>query len=317
MPHWLIKSGIQRVISWLPASAYWNELFQRTVTRSIDLNYPAFLHKLEGGARFYDRFRRVQPGSKEQFTVMELGTGWYPVNPITLYLCGAEKIHSYDIIGHLQSNRLSLVLDYFCKAEEDGSLRKIAPQAKTERIAQVRDLRKNVKLETPESCLARVNIQVIVGDACNSGLPGGSIDLSFSNGVLEYVPSAVLPKMLAEFRRVASGHSVTIHWMNLRDEFATFDRNISDFNYLRYTDKEWTWRQSPLVAVNRYRIPDYRELYPQAGFELKLEENVSGALDRLKTVPLAPRFQKYSTEDLLVLETLIAAVPRTGSAISR
>src|SRR5256885_2234136 len=101
MPHWLIKSGIQRVISWLPASARWNELFQRYVTRSIDLSEKAFEGKLEEADRFLQRFRRHQPLAPDSFTAFEIGTGWYPTLPIAFYLCGASEIHTFDIASLL------------------------------------------------------------------------------------------------------------------------------------------------------------------------------------------------------------------------
>src|ERR1035437_1656932 len=42
MPHWLIKSVMQRALSWLPASHYWNTLCKQYVTRSLELAPPRF-----------------------------------------------------------------------------------------------------------------------------------------------------------------------------------------------------------------------------------------------------------------------------------
>ena len=100
-----------------------------------------------------------------------------------------------------------------------------------------------------------------------------------------------------------------VHWLNLVDQYSWFDRSIGPYHFLKYTQKEWSWRDSPLISNNRLRINDYREQFKQAGFVIKGEENRPGSPDDLKRIPLAPEFQKYSTEDLLVLYSLFTAVP--------
>lgn len=314
MPHWLIKSGVQRVISCLPASAFFNELFQRHVTRSIVLNYANFQGKLKVADQFLNRFRKYQRQPLPAFTVLEVGTGWYPTLPMTFYLSGASEIWTFDIIGHLSQKRLMHLLDMFCQADEDGSLSKIVPSILPERVGRLREMRNFVQQESPAECLARVNIHTNVRDAGNSGLPSGSVDFIYSCGVLEYVPRPVLPKLLAEFRRLASGNSAAVHWLNLSDEFACFDSSITEFNFLRYTDRQWKWRESPLISVNRFRISDYRELLARAGFLLKEEENVSGSPKSLESIKLAPQFQHYPVKDLLVVESLLTSVPAPVAA---
>jgi hypothetical protein len=254
----------------------------------------------------------LQP--RDAFNVLEVGTGWYPTIPIVFYLSGASEIRTFDIASHLSRKRLALLLDRFCQADEDGSLRRSVSAIQPERMAQLRELRNFVLRESPAECLARINIHASVRDACQTGLPSGSADLICTCFVLEYVPRPALPKLLAEFRRLASAHSAMVHLLNLADEFASFDSSITEFNFLRYTDRQWQWRESPLIAVNRYRISDYRELLARAGFVLKEEENVSGPLEKLNRIKLAPEFQRYDPKDLLVVESLLTAVP--GSATS-
>jgi hypothetical protein len=309
MPHWLIKSGIQRAISWLPASAWWNELFQTYVTRSVGLSEGAFEARLADAARFLDRFRRHQPLAPESFTVLEVGTGWYPTLPIAFYLCGAAEVHTFDIIGHLKRDRLARLLGYFCAAAENGILQRRLPGIRPDRLERLRALRSAPQDESPQETLKRIQIQVRVQDACDTGLPAGSVDFVFSCAVLEYVPRPVLPKLLGEFRRVASVRSAAVHWMNLEDQFRCFDPSIGPFNFLQYSEAQWRWRESPMIANNRHRIADYRELFARAGFVIMAEENRSGAIADLKRIRLAPEFQRYSTEDLLVVDTLITAVP--------
>jgi hypothetical protein len=309
MAHWLVKSGIQRVISWLPASWWWYEQFQLHVTRSIVLSEQAFEGKLGEAARFLDRFRRHQSGAPESFTALEVGTGWYPTLPLSFYLCGASEIFSFDITPHLNRSRLELVLRYFCRAAERGVLQKLLPSVDLARLKRLQELLDTVGRETPAQTLERINIHAFIHDACQTGLRPGSVDLIFSCAVLEYVPRPVLPKLLSEFRRVASPNSAMVHWLDLVDQFHWFDPSITPFNFLQYTDAQWKWRDSPFISKSRLRISDFREQFTKAGFIVKGEENKSGSAEDLKTVRLAPRFQHYSVEDLLVLFSLITAVP--------
>lgn len=45
--------------------------------------------------------------------VLELGTGWYPVVPIGLYLCGAAEIRTLDIVSQCKLDRIQYLLTLF------------------------------------------------------------------------------------------------------------------------------------------------------------------------------------------------------------
>jgi len=152
----------------------------------------------------------------------------------------------------------------------------------------------------------RLDIHYMVRDAQSTGLPDGSIDFIFSNSVLEYIPPPILRGLLAEFRRLSSPHAIS-HRIVMMDQFAHFDRGITQFNFLRFTDRQWRWFESPLTRHTRLRLSDYRQLFQERGFEILSEENILGPADILARVPLAPRFRHYPRVDLLVLESFLAA----------
>src|SRR5689334_9658857 len=113
MPHWLIKSALQRAISLLPASHFWNELFQRYVTRSLDLTTERFEMRLDCCRIHLQNFIELRPSRAQNHTVYELGTGWYPVVPVGLYLCGAKEIWTSDIASFLSPQRLKVMFGRF------------------------------------------------------------------------------------------------------------------------------------------------------------------------------------------------------------
>jgi hypothetical protein len=309
MPHWFIKSGIQRVISWLPNSAWWNAIFQQYVTRSIVLTPKQFADKLLEGRKYYELFRQHAPATRPDFKVVEIGTGWYPTIPLVFYLYGAVEIHTYDIAPLLHRDRLKTLLDLVVTFAADGRLAKQLPGLQEDRLKHLLALRPHADQQSPEAWLKRLNIHAAAQDARQTGLKSQDTDVIFSSGVLEYIPVPILREMLQEFRRIATPNAVMMHRLNLVDQFAYFDRSLSPFHHLKYTEKQWSWRSSTLIWQNRIRISDYRKLFAEAGFIVKSEENTSGTLAELQRVKLAPQFQNYTTEDLLILHSVMTAVP--------
>ena len=63
-----------------------------------------------------------------------------------------------------------------------------------------------------------------------------------------------------------------------------------------------------LQYQSRLRIPDYRRILEEGGFAIVAEDDERGNADALARVELAPRFRRYSVEDLLTLRVWLTAV---------
>src|SRR4051812_1924349 len=112
MPHWLVKSGIQRAISMLPYRHWWNELFQKFGgTQSLHLGRGMFERRLDDCRNHLDNFLQSGQGTPGQFTALELGTGWFPTLATGLYLCGAGPIWTFDIEPLLRRSRMQRMLE--------------------------------------------------------------------------------------------------------------------------------------------------------------------------------------------------------------
>lgn len=312
MPHWLIKSALQRAISLLPASHFWNELFQRYVTRSLDLTTERFEMRLDCCRIHLENFLELRPTPNRQWTVYELGTGWYPVVPVGLFLCGAARIWTFDIASFLSRRRLKVMFEYFLAYEQSGRLQKFLPRLLTDRLERFKEIVKNVESLEPVKVLEQLEIHFEVRDAQNTGLEPSSIDLFVSTGVLEYIPPIILKNILIETRRIGSADMIQSHYLNLIDQYSYFDRSITPFNFLKYSERQWKRYNSPITWLNRLRISDYRQLFASLGFEVAKEINTSGSVEDLRKIRLAPEFQKHSELDLLVLTSWLTA-RRTGS----
>jgi hypothetical protein len=310
MPHWLIKSAVHRALSLLPASHLWNAWFQKYVTRSLDLTRQRFRFRLECCRRHLESFFELRPRRGGGFTVFELGTGWFPVVPIGLYLCGASEVWTFDIAPLLSGRRLRQAFELFDEFDRSGELRCFLPLLQSDRLTSLRQAACAPGPASAAERLQRLDIQVRTQDAAQTGLPSATVDLFVSTGVLEYIPVPAIEQILAEFRRVGSPDAVQSHYLNLADEYSYFDPSITPFNFLRFSERRWKYLNSPLAWLNRLRVPDYRRLFDRAGFEIIKEFNTSGRLEDLKKIQLAPEFRSYREEDLLVLASWLTVQPQ-------
>lgn len=309
MPHWKLKAFVQRGLGWLPQPHFGNEWFQEHVTRSLDLSASAFEFKLGQCHQHLEHFRIERYRLDAGFNVFELGTGWYPIIPMGMYLCGAAEIWTCDLAPLLRPKRLAQVLDFFSDYAERGKLEAFLPHLIPERLAALREARAVAQTASPAETLAPFHLHLLIRDGRATGLPDGTMDLFFSTSVLEYIPPDVLLGLLNETRRLARPGAVVSHYIRLADQYAALDRSITPFNFLQYTSRQWQHYQNPFTPLTRLRISDYRAIFQQAGFAIVREENTAGAEADLERIKLAPEFQKYSREDLLVTTSWLVAKP--------
>jgi len=275
----------------------------------MDLAKEQFEMRLDYCHRHLEAFRETRPASTGDWRVLEIGTGWFPTVPVGLYLCGAGEIWTLDIAPLLSSAQVKLMLDRFEECERAGELQKRLPWLCPERLAKLREFSASWDRRSPAALLEKMNIHFRVREAQQTDLESGSIDLFVSTGVLEYIPREVLKSILLEFKRIGTTHAIQSHYLNLCDQYSYFDPAITPFNYLKYPASRWKYLNSPLTWQSRLRISDYRALFAEAGYQIIRERNTAGDPVELRKVRLAPEFQHYPVEDLLVLFSWVVAKP--------
>jgi hypothetical protein len=311
MPSWLLKAAVQRFISGLPNPHYWNELFQTRITHSLRLTSEEFERKL-GQCRIHlQHLRRYNPSSTNGFSALELGTGWFPVVPVGLFLSGAREVWTWDITPHVSLSRLKAVLEQFTEVRRTGELSRHLPGLVPERLKHLRKVAADhAKWANVNEAFQHLAIHYVIGDAKHTALPDGSVDLLTSVSVLEYISMQALVELYREFRRIAAQHAVMSHWILFADQYAFFDRRITPFNYLRYSDQVWRWLSSPMIPLSRLRITDHRLAMRNGSFRIVDEEvEIRGDPEVLARIRLAPRFRGYPLDDLLVLGAWLVAMP--------
>jgi hypothetical protein len=283
MPSWLLKAAVQGAISPLPGRDRLNHLLQRYVTGSVALTEEVFERKLAQCHRHLESYRS-QHGDLPRH-VLELGTGWYPIVPLGLVKAGVERVTTFDVNPLCDLARAHAALERF------GSAVQADPTA-----------------ATAAELLEPLGVQLLVRDVRDSGLEPNSVDLFVSNNTLEHIPPATLSEIMAEFRRLAAPGAVMDHFIDMSDHYAHFDPTITEYNYLRYSDRRWRPFNNRLQYQSRLRISDYRRIIEDAGFRVVAEDAERGPAEALERIPLAPRFRSYPAEELAILRCWLTAV---------
>ncbi len=314
MPPWLLKAGAQGAISLLPGRHRVNRFLQERVTRSLALTEAGFEGKLAHCRHHLISFRRTSGAQRVPGTVLELGTGWYPIVPIGLALAGAARVVTIDVSPLLDRERVAQVAQRYRATLEAGELQTALPELDPARAEAL--LAAAARRTGPAELLEALGVSAIVGDVRDVTLASGSVELFVSNNTLEHIPAAQLADVLGALRRLAAPGAVMDHFVDLSDHYAHFDHSLSEFNYLRYPPALWRLFNNRLQYQNRLRISDYRALLASAGFRLVAEESERGVAAELAAIELAAPFRGYAQADLLVLRSWLTAVaqPQPASA---
>lgn len=285
--NWRIKGMVQKSLSVLPGGMALNDVLQRTI---------GGLHNFEASvASKVNADWVVLAGHMHELGVplvgksyMEIGTGWYPTLPICWHLAGASSVITFDLQRHLNvrlTKRMLKVLESHLPSIASAANRSL-PDVRSAYLA-LSATRLPFEYRAP-------------ADATQSGLPDNSIDVVFSNSVLEHVPRPVIAAMMRESARVLRPGGIAMHSVNCADHYAYFDKNITFMNYYRFTEEEWQFWNNDLQYQNRLRPQDFLNLAEEAGLKIVLAKHRprQTLLDALPSLCLAPEFQHYPPEQL-------------------
>lgn len=307
---WWLKAAVQGTLSVLPYHHRLNRFFQNNITHSIQPDLKTLHSRIRFVPKHIEHYRQYQTGDGLPPVILELGTGWFPIVPLGLFLCGARQIITLDLNPLLTLESLRGILRTFAKMPE-ANLRELLPNMLPERYKDLCELAEKPE-KSMDELLTACNIRYVIADARALDLPADSIDYIISNLTFEHIAPDILDAILHEFRRVIAPNGLMSHLIDMSDHYSHFDRSINRYHFLRFSDPVWRWFNNSLHYQSRLRISDYRELHTKNGFTVIAEDNQY--LDRaaLDKIPLASQFEKYKTEDLL--PTLAWQVSRPDNA---
>jgi len=149
-------------------------------------------------------------------------------------------------------------------------------------------------------------------DAVATGLPPDSVDIVFSNSVLEHVSRETIDGMMRESARLLAPGGVSVHSVNCGDHYAYFDRRITPINYLTYSEREWRFWNNRLQYQNRLRPSDFVDMAERAGLTVvrELHRPRAELLATLPNLEITAEFRDYPPDQLC--STSVTFVARKG-----
>jgi SAM-dependent methyltransferase len=295
--HWKIKVLTQFILSRLPAGEQINYFLQILNGAHSDASISKRIRVIPERLGFLCKHRTVQDAC-----VLEVGTGWEPLNPLLLYMLGAKEIHTYDHVRHM---RLSLAKR--CVAMLDGAIPTIAAAVSVEESFLRHRLEPLKSARTLAELLSRANIIYRApADACQSGFADKSTDLFYSYAVLANVSRKVLEGLVKESARVLKPSGIAFHVIGCQDPYN--GRGVSKVDFLQYP--EWAWKlfvQNRISYNNRMREKEYLSIFRSYGAEIVAvrSEIDPSDVERVRHMKVDKQFSGMTAEELAVQASVV------------
>jgi len=292
MKKWILKALIQKMISFLPYSNRLNFWFQKNITKGVELNDEHFNDKL---VHCFDHLQLLD--NPDNSICLELGTGWYPIVPIGLFLSGVKKITSIDIDPLCNKERFLITINKFVEWRKTGRLENYLSNIDEKRWEILTNFSSQNSLV---EITKKINLNLIVGDARRINLDNNSVDFICSNNVFEHIHVDILEDIIIEFRRVLKLGGVMSHFIDMSDHFAHNDSTISIYNYLKFNDKTWKLIDNSVQPQNRMRICEYSKLFENLNVKYNYFNIRKGVPQNVKNISIADKYKSMSTDDIAV-----------------
>jgi hypothetical protein len=174
-------------------------------------------------------------------TILEIGSGWFPVIPMVLAAEGAGRVYMTDVKAHQDDSTFEATRRYLSEKWAD-------------RQPSLRELRYLAPFDP-------------------AAIPDASVDLVFSRAVLEHIREGDIAALLAQIRPKMKPGGLHVHLIDNSDHFEHRDKSISRVEFLTRT--AWLhnliWRAVG-DGENRLRHSEYRRVFEAAGYDIVADE---------------------------------------------
>lgn len=298
MNKWIFKAIIQKAISFLPLSHRINFLFQKHLTKGVILTDEYFVDRLIHAKNHIQAYKQSS-GNRIPLTTLELGTGWYPIIPLSLFIAGSNEIYSIDLVKLVNKDRLAECIHKYLEYYNNNQLLDYI-EVDQNRIEELKGLSETINQLTEEEILNRLRIKLLILDARHLSFNDNYFDLIHSNNTFEHIHPDQLIEIIKEFKRVLGSEGVMSHFVDMSDHFAHFDNKIGIYNFLKFSDRAWRIIDNSIQPLNRLRITEYEKIFNQLKISYKIINIRNGNLEELRKIKLAKRFRNISNESIAV-----------------
>lgn len=237
------RSAFFKLLDYLPSSLGFNlyHAVQQRFTASFQTKY-------EANEKSFTEMQRIlhkASFSTQNKSILEIGSGWMPLMPYHFKVDGGcEVVHTYDINDHYQNKYIDQLNEHYRRAGRASF-----------EVAQK-------GLHLPDFVKYYPHSNVIT-----ASLPK-KVDIIFSRFVLEHVTPTDMLAMHRRFVKEYGSEVLILHLISPSDHRAFSDSSVSHYDFLQYSEKQWNRIQTKFDYHNRLRLPQYLEIFKQAGMEI-------------------------------------------------
>ena len=136
-------------------------------------------------------------------------------------------------------------------------------------------------------------------------IPDKSVDLVFSQAVLEHIPKHEFYETFVEIRRILKDDGICSHEIDLRDHLA------NGLNNLRFSETFWEskFMSSSGFYTNRLRKSEMIEYFKISGFDVTIINETRWDQIPIDRSKLYGHFKNYSDDDLIISTFSVRLLP--------
>lgn len=261
---WRIKASLQKILA---LSKLGDKLNHLPVTFNKKYHKNVFLYQTHECLR---KFSYCNIDLYNTATALEIGTGYSILSSIVLSLLGFEKVVTVDITKDLRFSTFKKQIKHI---DSPDFLKSIASKSRYTDKELEHKISEIKNMSSFEALFDHLNI-VYIAPYDFDGIENISSKFNYicSQVVLEHIHPEVLDELFKRTKKwLKDGYAV--HTINFIDHFANpgffQDKKISEFNFLRYSDKDWSfWAGNPIAYTNRLSYIHYLELCKKFNLEV-------------------------------------------------
>ena len=281
--NWKTKAWAFRLLSASPNGTILHFLLQRYITKSWPRPLKDTIALKNVAEAYISDIEMHLAVPLDEIVILEIGAGRDLAVPLALRLLGVKQVISVDIDRLVKLDLVNHTLYQLCRQL---------------------DIKYN-EINTFDE-LYDFGIDYRAPFSFKENEIFSNVDVFVSNETLEHIPPDDIRSIFTKSFRSMKTPSLCIHSIDYSDHYARGEK-VSRYNFLKFTDEEWSVYNTKFQYVNRMRHSEYLEIFENTGFEVIKSETFSEEIPSDIRNKLAPRFLEYSQEDLRIQRSRILA----------
>lgn len=303
---WTTKALIQRFLSSVPLGEKTYFVGQRLAGGFRQFRIDGKIHQ---GQRLLKCLNQAGADLNGK-NVVEVGTGWSPIVPLLFWLYGQGECTTFDTSKYLKDK---LVIETARQIVNTPSAQ-LTPDKNPSSLAFA-ERQGLLSILVGKNACAKDILDVAQicyrapADASKTEFDDESVDIVYSNTVLEHVPLAEIHGLFDESHRILKPGGSILHLIDLSDHFYHGDSSITSINFLQFSETKFAKYNSRFLFQNRLRASAWREIIQSHGFEIvcwQVRVNEK-AMKELPSLELDDAFSDLSAEDLCTSSVCVVA----------